>query len=404
MRFFLILLFLLSCITASFSQNPCPILDSLNYGGNWYHKIAIGDQCWLKENINVGSFINSSLNQSDNGIIEKYCYNDDSTNCEKYGGLYQWNESMQYLTTSIAKGICPSGWHVPTLFEFNSLSTALGDSSNALKDIGQGTGEGMGTNTSGFGALLSGYHHYIGVFLEEDLSTEFWSSSSFDSSNVFYLYMYSYNNIIYQDYNNKDYAFSVRCSNDLNVLPVELSAFFVSVVDNNVKLNWKTATEVNSSSFEVEKKLSGDGKWMKIASIQAAGNSNSPKHYSYTDAKVNSGKYNYRLKMVDNDGTYKYSDILNFEIVQPTKFELKQNYPNPFNPSTTIQFSVPRAAHVSLSIYNSSGQQVSKLISEDMKAGVYTSEWNATGFASGVYYYRLVADNFSETKKLILLK
>ena len=404
MKTFFILLFLFSFSIVSYSQNPCQNLDSVNYAGKWYHKIVIGDQCWLKENLNLGTFINSSQNQTDNGIMEKYCYNDDSTNCEKYGGLYQWNEAMQYQTGSIPKGICPSGWHIPTLFEFNALSTKLGDSSNALKDIGQGTGEGVGTNTSGFTALLAGYHHYIGVFLEQDISTEFWSSSIFDNSNVFYIFLYSYNNTIFQDYNNKDYGFSVRCSNDQNTLPVELTSFSVSVVDNNVKLNWKTATEVNLFSFEVEKKISGDKQWQNIASVHAAGNSVAPNQYSFTDTKVNFGVFSYRLKMMDNDGTFKYSNIVNVEIAQPTKFELKQNYPNPFNPSTTIKFSVPRSTYVSLTIYNSSGQQVSKLISKDMKAGVYTTEWNASGFASGVYYYRMVADNFAETKKLILLK
>jgi uncharacterized protein (TIGR02145 family) len=404
MRNFFFFLFLLLCSTLSFSQNPCPVLDSISYAGKWYHKIAIGDQCWLKENMNVGTFIIGTVNQTNNGILEKYCYNDDTTYCDEYGGLYQWNEAMQYQTNAKAQGICPAGWHIPTLYEFNSLSTIVSSSSNALKNIGQGTGIGVGTNTSGFSALLTGYHHYSGLFFDEGLTTDFWSSSSFDASNVYYMFMYSYNNTIYQDYNNKNYGFSVRCSNDLNITPVELNSFTVSVVDNNVNLNWKTATEVNSSLFEVERKISGDEQWQKIASIQASGNSTSPKNYSYTDTKINSGKYNYRLKMVDYNGTFKYSEILNIEIALPAKFELNQNYPNPFNPSTIIKFSVPRATYVSLIIYNSLGRQVAKLISKEMNAGVYTTEWNATGFASGVYYYKLSADNFVEIKKLMLMK
>jgi uncharacterized protein (TIGR02145 family) len=404
MRNFFIFLFLVSCSTISFSQNPCPVLDSVNYGGKWYHKVAIGDQCWLKENMNVGTFISGNQDQTNNGILEKYCYNDDTTNCDKYGGLYQWNEAMQYQTSAKSQGICPTGWHIPTLFEYSTLSTTLSGSSNALKDIGQGTGDGVGTNLSRFSALLSGYHHYTGLFFDEGITTDFWSSSSFDATNMYYMFMYSYNNTIYQDYNNKDYGFSIRCSNDLNALPVELNSFTVSVVDNNVKLNWKTATEVNSSLFEIERKQSDDEQWQKIASVQAAGNSTSLKLYSYTDMKVNTGIYSYRLNMVDLNGTFKHSNIVNVEIVQPSKFELKQNYPNPFNPSTTIKFSVPRSAFVSLSIFNSSGQQVARLISKDLKAGVYTAEWNAIGFASGVYYYRLAADNFTETKKLMLIK
>jgi hypothetical protein len=88
----------------------------------------------------------------------------------------------------------------------------------------------------------------------------------------------------------------------------------------------------------------------------------------------------------------------------PLEFNLSQNYPNPFNPSTAIKFSLPQAAHVTLSVFNSMGQEVTKLISKDMGAGVYTTEWNASGFASGVYYCRIVAGKFIQTKKLILLK
>ncbi|MDP4197018.1 MAG: T9SS type A sorting domain-containing protein [Bacteroidota bacterium] len=86
------------------------------------------------------------------------------------------------------------------------------------------------------------------------------------------------------------------------------------------------------------------------------------------------------------------------------EFSLSQNYPNPFNPRTSIKFSIPKRAYVNLSIYNSMGQEVANLVSQDMNAGAYSTEWNALGFASGIYFYRIIADNFSETKKLLLLK
>jgi hypothetical protein len=85
-------------------------------------------------------------------------------------------------------------------------------------------------------------------------------------------------------------------------------------------------------------------------------------------------------------------------------YYLMQNYPNPFNPSTAIKFSLPKATHVTLSIYNTLGQEVSNLVSKDMNAGVYTAEWNASSFASGVYFYRIQAGSFVETKKMVLLK
>jgi len=100
--------------------------------------------------------IQRSQNQTNSGIIEKYCYNNDTNNCNTYCGLYQWNEAMQYVTTPSAQGICPNGWHIPTKAEFEKLANTVDNDGNALKAIGQGTGSGAGTDTSGFSALLAG--------------------------------------------------------------------------------------------------------------------------------------------------------------------------------------------------------------------------------------------------------
>jgi len=90
---------------------PCPGLPKIIYENQAYNTVVVGDQCWIKENLNIGSRINGIQNQTNNGIIEKYCYNDDSVNCTKYGGLYLWSEAMQYDTAEGARGICPIGWH-----------------------------------------------------------------------------------------------------------------------------------------------------------------------------------------------------------------------------------------------------------------------------------------------------
>src|ERR1035437_7497296 len=137
-------------IPASYSQNPCPNVATVVYEGKTYNTVAIGDQCWLKENLDVGTQVNGSLEQTNNGTIEKYCYNNDPANCTTYGGLYQWNEAMQYVTTPGTKGICPTGWHIPTYAELQTLATTVSNDGNALKAVGQGTGSGAGTNTSGF--------------------------------------------------------------------------------------------------------------------------------------------------------------------------------------------------------------------------------------------------------------
>ncbi len=138
--------------------DPCGTL-TVDYEGKTYNTVLIGSQCWLKENLDIGTMVTGVTDQTDNATIEKYCYNDDPANCDIYGGLYQWDEAMQYSTSPGAQGICPTGWHISTLAEFQTLSSAVGGDGNALKAIGQGSGGGEGTNTSGFSALLAGYRH-----------------------------------------------------------------------------------------------------------------------------------------------------------------------------------------------------------------------------------------------------
>jgi uncharacterized protein (TIGR02145 family) len=134
-------------------------ISQVLYSNKTYNTVQIGSQCWLKENLDVGTRIDVTQEQTNNSTIEKYCYNNDPNNCNTYGGLYQWNEAMQYTTAEDARGICPNGWHLPTNVEFQALGTSVGGDGNALKEIGQGVGGGAGTNTSGFSALLAGFRY-----------------------------------------------------------------------------------------------------------------------------------------------------------------------------------------------------------------------------------------------------
>ena len=154
---------------------PCPSIHTVEYEGKTYSTVQIGNQCWLRENLNVGTMILGSDTSKDNGIIEKYCYDDDTSNCNIYGGLYQWNEATQY--TYVVQGVCPSGWHIPTLVEFQTCSTAVGGDGNALKTIGQGMGDGAGTNTSGFSILLAGCRNEFGLFINLGYDANIWSST-----------------------------------------------------------------------------------------------------------------------------------------------------------------------------------------------------------------------------------
>jgi len=195
------------------TSSPCLGIPTVAYAGKVYNTVQIVSQCWLKENLDVGTRIDGTVNQTNNGTIEKYCYNDAPTNCTTYGGLYKWYEAMQYVTTSGTKGICPTGWHIPTDAEFTTLSTTVNNNSNVLKAIGQGSGDGTGTNTSGFSALLAG-RNYGGSFYYLGVEAIFWSSTEngppyaddmdmFGNGSYFSFYRY-----------NKEYGVSVRCIQD----------------------------------------------------------------------------------------------------------------------------------------------------------------------------------------------
>lgn len=187
-------------------------------------------------------------------------------------------------------------------------------------------------------------------------------------------------------------------------LPVELMNFGSIIKSNDIILQWNTATEINSLSFDIERRKSAESEWNKIGEMAAAGNSTSPKIYSFTDKNLNNGIYYYRLKMIDIDGQYKFSSEIKAEIKAPLNFCLYQNYPNPFNPSCQISFSIPTALFVQIKIYDVFGSLVKTLIKETLSAGTHTYEFNGSNLASGVYFYTLTTGEFTSTKKMILQK
>jgi uncharacterized protein (TIGR02145 family) len=199
-------------------NNPPPI-DSCKsqafiYQGKLYHTVEIGDQCWMAENLDVGTMVTGLTEHTDNDTLEKYCYDNDPLNCTLYGGLYQWNEAMRYVTTPGAQGICPTGWHIPTLAEFETLSSTVGGVGNALKNIGQGAGEGAGTNTSGFSALLAGVRAFNGTFYLLGGSAFMRSSTEYYATVAHYMYLGYDNSYVDFRYSNDDYGYSVRCLKD----------------------------------------------------------------------------------------------------------------------------------------------------------------------------------------------
>ncbi len=188
-----------------------------------------------------------------------------------------------------------------------------------------------------------------------------------------------------------------------STVPVELTNFTASVVLNAVHLNWTTATEKNNSGFEVQRKRIRED-WEAISFIAGRGTTTEPSNYSFIDDINSSGSISYRLKQIDYDGSFEYTDEINVEVSLPLEFNLAQNYPNPFNPSTMISFSVAKKSNVMLSVYNILGEQVATLVNEVKESGSYQVEFNAANLPSGIYIYRLDADNFTNTKKMMLLK
>ena len=172
---------------------------------------------------------------------------------------------------------------------------------------------------------------------------------------------------------------------------------------DKVKLNWKTQTEVNNYGFDVERQTI-NGQWEKVGFVNGNGNSNSPKDYSYIDNNLVGGsKFLYRLKQVDNDGQFTYSDAVEVEVV-PNEYNMSQNYPNPFNPSTTIKFSLPKATQLKLNLYNMLGELVETIADGAYEAGYYTVSFNASNLPSGVYIYRIESNDYLKTMKMMLLK
>ncbi len=187
-------------------------------------------------------------------------------------------------------------------------------------------------------------------------------------------------------------------------LPVELISFRIaSTSSETIVLNWTTATEVNNYGFDVESKRASTAEWAKIGFVEGHGNSNSPKEYIFVDATVAERSLSYRLKQIDTDGTYEYSDVVTVSGTL-SKTELFQNHPNPFNLSTQISFALSETGKVNVSVYNMLGQKVAELVNQNLEAGIHNVRFNADNISSGFYIYRLETPNYSKTLKMLLIK
>ncbi len=197
------------------------------------------------------------------------------------------------------------------------------------------------------------------------------------------------------------------------VVPVELVSFTAAKDEKDIVLSWSTATELNNLGFEIERS-NNNQVFNRIGFVEGKGTTTERQDYNFRDNTLTAeGKYFYRLKQIDHDGTFYYSDVVEIEYSWlPTEFSLSQNYPNPFNPTTKIRFTVPAATLrqaqsdiiVTLKVYDILGNEVVTLVNEEKPAGYYEVEFNASEFSSGIYFYTLTVGKFIDTKKMMLIK
>lgn len=206
-------------------------------------------------------------------------------------------------------------------------------------------------------------------------------------------------------------------TDETSPLPVEMCSFNAQILKRDIQLNWVTCTELNNMGFDVERRAfdprtNDYSQWVKTGFVEGRGTTNEQQTYKYTDHRLSTGRYQYRLKQVDFNGNYEYHSLnspAELVVGVPGNADLFQNYPNPSNPTSKVDFQIPFAGRVSLKVYDIAGKEVASLVDANMEGGYYTAEFNGSSLASGVYFYRLIAvdgsgNNFSKTMKLILVK
>jgi hypothetical protein len=197
-------------------------------------------------------------------------------------------------------------------------------------------------------------------------------------------------------------------------LPIQLASLTGTVLSGQgVRLQWSTLSETDAYGFEVQKSAAQTGSYQSIPGsfVHAHGTTSVPQKYVYTDNTPGNGTVYYRLKQLDLDGTFRFSDGIAVDVASgiagkefPTEFSLGQSYPNPFNPSTNIRYGLPQKGFVRLEVFSTLGQRVATLVDEQEDAGYHEVAFNASGLASGAYFYSITAGDYHASKRLVLLK
>jgi hypothetical protein len=328
---------------------------------------------------------------------------------QNQNGIYgqKFSQAGNRIWGNIGKEFVPLS--TPGTKSLSNLSSHLGDTKSYLFFI-ESDGSGLNSKTMGFACDTSGAFIWPGNFVtlsnptQEKLQMEtamdvykncklVWGDKRLDASGI--------------------YAQDINPSGQLGqpVIPVELSSFTAAVQGSDVILNWATSTETNNSGFEIERASgvnSSSSNWERIGFVAGSVTTTEPKVYSFTDRKVAEINVQYRLKQIDFDGTFSYSNIIEVEISSASDYVLYQNFPNPFNPTTIIGYQLPVSSSVTLKIYDALGNEVSTLVNEYKSAGRYEVEFNLVSvnrdLVSGIYFYQLRTNDLVQTRKMLLLK
>jgi hypothetical protein len=227
-----------------------------------------------------------------------------------------------------------------------------------------------------------------------------YSNTGINSSTPYYYRVHSENT-----FGNSAYSDVVQ------TLPVELVSFTATSNQLSAELHWSTATEINNFGFEIERTTKNNDQltmsdWSKVGFVKGSGSINTPKEYTYSDKNVSAGNYSYRLKQIDRDGKFAYSQSVEVVVGQvPKLFSLSDNYPNPFNPSTMIEFTLPTTGRTTMKVFSVLGQEMTTLVDKELSSGtIHRYELNAEQFPSGIYFYQLVQGNQRIVKRMMLLK
>jgi hypothetical protein len=188
-----------------------------------------------------------------------------------------------------------------------------------------------------------------------------------------------------------------------DIIPVELTSITSKIINAGIQLDWTTAREHNNQGFEIHRRSQNRG-YHTIGFVEGHGTTNEEQTYSYIDTTIEDGRYIYRLNQLDFDGTYNYLSEIAVNASSPADFSLDQNYPNPFNPTTTITYSIPKLSFASIKVFDMTGSEIATLVDEIKPAGSFEVEFYPSTLPSGVYFYRLQAGDFIETKKMVLLR